>query len=241
MNRLISAVLVIGLAASLLGCGGARGGVRRTLVLADARDKARPPLMMAESPSPSPSPEPRDPIGWITRSRLVGEASAGFEFGSVARDAEGILGANLRLGLRYSPFVSHISTPEGAIQDAVVGDAWGLDVRVRELWKIESGSQTPAWATAGIALVADNAIGDDNDESRLRMPSLLGAALPEIGVMISWGASNSLYMSQAFPLTVLVTRRLAIETRPSITIRFATESEPQPDAILTFSASLMVR
>lgn len=223
MKQRAWAMLVIGLGVSPLGCGGAQNGVR-------------PPLTVSSSP--------QERVGWVESSfvsKVVMEASAGIEAGTLLQDGAPLLGAQLRFGTRYSLWQSNDTTWSGKIQEAVVGDAWGLDMRVRELWADHTSSGIPTWATASIAVVADNALGDDNGESRVRVPSLLGFVLPEIGIMISRGALAGFLVSHSVPLAVLLTRRVALEARPSFTLRFAETDAQEPDALLSLSLGLMVR
>jgi hypothetical protein len=216
MMRVARSTLALALVLSLSGCG-------------------RPPPRAGEWPPPYP--------GWVSRkaSDIIVETSAGIGAGRFVDDGTTLVGAHLRLGARWAPYASVDTTWGGRIRDAVAGDLWGLDVRIQPLWEPGAKSPAPDWMIFGVGIAADNALGDENSHSRVRIPSLMGLALPEVGLLVAPGARKSFYMAHALPVYVLLNPDIALEARPCFTLRFAGGDAHETDALLSFSLGLMAR
>lgn len=116
---------------------------------------------------PRPRLPPRPPLGWIARPfvKLTLDVSVAAEEGRFVRDGAPLGGAALRVGGRWAPYPSNDTTWEGLIRQTVVGDAWGLDLRLRALEELHAIGVPRTWVCAGVSIAADNALGDSNATS----------------------------------------------------------------------------
>jgi hypothetical protein len=167
------------------------------------------------------------------------EASAAAEVGRLV-GGPAFAGGAMRWGGRFALYPSSDTTVSGRIREIAAGDMWGLDVRVRALGELRPVGSPRAWLSAGVAVAADNVLGDPNDRSRVRIPSLLGLALPEVGVVSPLDAPAGFYTAHAFPIHVLLLQRLALEARPTFMLRFS-GAPAAPEASLSLSLGLMIR
>lgn len=189
-----------------------------------------------------PHPPPRK-IGWLAHpfTSFAFEQALGGSGGVFVRDGAALGGLDLRLGVRYSRYSSSTSGPAYWIREGSVGTSWGIDVHGRALEEVRASGTPRRWASVGVAVAADNPLGHDDDESRVRVPSLLGLMLPEMGLMVSSDAATSFYLGHSFPMAVLIGERFAVEARPAFTLRFTSGREAGPDAMTSLSLSVMHR
>lgn len=182
-------------------------------------------------------------IGWLGNhfTGITFEQALGGTVGVFLRDGAAVSGMDVRLGFRWAPNASATSGLQWDIREGAVGEAWGVDIRGRALWELDGVGESRRWQTVGLALAADNPLGESSGTSHVRLPSLLGFVLPEVGFMFSSDAATSFYTAHGFPVSVLFSQRFAAEARPSFTLRFASGREPGPDALVSFSLSLMHR
>jgi len=195
------------------------------------------PSRSGERPPPYPYPE------WITPKapRILVETSAGIGAGRFVDDGTTLVGAHLRLGARWAHITSVSTDLRGRIRGAVAGNFWGFDVRIQPLWEPGAKSPAPDWMIFGIGIVADHALGDEFSHNRVRIPSLMGLGLPEVGVLVAPGGRQSFYMAHGLPVYVLLNAHIALEARPSFTLRFERGDAHETDALLSFSLGLMAR
>ncbi len=205
------------------------------LMLELSRDPALNAAIGApEFPRPKSVPVP----GWaanryrsfVLETALLGEAG-------VLLDRPGSLaGAGLRLGLRFNRGVSDTTTT-GYVLEPLVGDSLGADLRFHALHQLDAPTARYA---AGIALSADNIVGRSTSEGRFRLASLLALLVPEVGLMHS-SAGTHPYTSNSLPLSALVTEQLAVDFRPSFTLRFAPARAGGTEAQASLSLGLTWR
>lgn len=191
---------------------------------------------------PESRPKPERSTGWMAYpfNHVNFEAAPSVEGTRVFGDGAWLIGPSLRLGYRGVE-ASTDTTTSGLIRHAVAGDAWGIDLRLR--WQREVGD-LPHPRTlfgGGLALAVDNALGNSNNESRLRTTSLLGLLLPEVGLERFGDEPVHFYTSHAIPLYVLVTREFALETRPAFKLLYAAGEDDAPATFLSLSFGLVWR
>jgi hypothetical protein len=167
------------------------------------------------------------------------EASAAGEAGGFA-GGPAFAGGSMRWGGRFVLYPSHDTSVSERIREVAAGNMWGLDIRVRALGELRPVGAPRAWLSAGVAVAADDVLGEHKDRSRVRIPSLLGLMLPEVGVVSPLDAPAGFYTAHAFPIDVLLLQRLALEARPTFTLRFS-GAPHAPEASLSLSLGLMIR
>jgi hypothetical protein len=181
-------------------------------------------------------------VGWASNRfklrspELSLSAAAGDVLGSEGRFA----GASLRLALRKASAVSD-STTGGYFSEIAVGDGWGFDTRYTLLREFNGAGSLRTFVAAGAAIAAENAIGRSTSTSRLRVPSILGFVLPEVGVASFLGEPVHLYTSHGLPLYLLLTPGFALEARPALSLIYGAAHDGDPEALLSLSLGLMGR
>jgi hypothetical protein len=217
---------------------------RAVAMRAQAASDASTEIRAANQASPSRAGERPPPYPeWISPEapRIIVETSAGMGAGRFVDDGTTLVGAHLRLGARWARVTSVGTDLRGRIRGAVAGNLWGFDVRIQPLWEPGAKSPAPDWMIFGIGIVADHALGDEFNHNRVRIPSLMGLALPEVGILVAPGAPKSFYMAHALPVYLLLNENIALEARPCFTLRFKGGDAHETDALLSFSLGLMAR
>ena len=182
---------------------------------------------------PPPRPET---FGWASWRFTRGiELAASADYGRTF-DGEGFAGPGFRAGWHYDEPVQDTTT-QGKIFEPLVGDGWGVDLRFAALRALD-GTASGTGLRAGVALSATNAIGLTTSESRVRVGTLLGLVLPEVGVVRLPGESVRFATTNALPISLLLTRRLALEVRPELSVLFGSGG---PSGTLSLSLGLMWR
>lgn len=190
-------------------------------------------------PQPFPRPEPaRAPADGWARYRfgrgIELAASADYQRASTG---EGFLGPGVRLGWHRNWAVQDTTT-QGKIFEPLVGDGWGLDLRVGALRSLSGAPSPGTGLRAGLGLSATNAVGLSTSTSRVRVASLLGLLLPELGMARLPGESPRFSTTNALPVAWLISSRLALEARPALSVLFGAGA---PHAMLSISFGLMWR
>ncbi len=85
---------------------------------------------------------------------------------------------------------------------------------------------------------ATNAIGLGTSESRVRVASLLGLLLPEVGLLRIPGEAVRFSTTNALPVSLLLSARLALEVRPALSVLFGSGG---PEGMVSLSLGLMWR
>jgi hypothetical protein len=186
---------------------------------------------------PRPTPARAPTIGWAQNRFHRGvELAANVDYGrTFAGDA--FVGPGLRVGWHFNWAVQDTTT-QGKVFEPLVGDGWGVDLRLGLLRAFEGSASPGTGLRAGLGLAATNAIGLGTSESRVRVASLLGLVLPEVGLVRLPGEPVRFSTTNALPVSLLLSRRLALEVRPALSVLFGSGS---PEGILSLSLGLMWR
>jgi len=204
-------------------------------------DLGRDPALATSLGPPASFPRPG-----LARAPTVGWAQNRFEKGiEVAASADyartfagdALLGPGLRVGWHYNWPVEDTTT-EGKLLEPLVGDGWGVELRVAVLRAFDGDASSRTGLRAALGLSATNAIGLRTDESRVRIASLLGLVLPEVGLARLPGESVRFSTTNALPVSVLLSPRLALELRPELSLLFGSG---RTDGVLGLSLGLMWR
>jgi hypothetical protein len=189
-----------------------------------------------------PPPKYERPIGMASSQsrRFYPEFAAAAEGALLPRADTWLAGASLRLALRKTHPVSDTTTG-GHIAEAVAGDGWGLDLRFKLLREFDTVGRPRTFLSAGAAIAAENAIGRSTTEGRLRVPSILGFLLPEVGAAAFLEEPVHLYTSHGLPFDFLLTQGLALEMRPAFTLVYGAAPNGDPEALFSLSLGLMGR
>jgi hypothetical protein len=188
-----------------------------------------------------PSPKYERPIGMASSQsrKFYPELAAAAEGALLPRADTWLAGASLRLALRKTHPVGDTTTG-GHAAEAVAGDGWGLDLRFKLLRELDTATPR-TFLSAGAAIAAENAIGQSTTEGRLRVPSILGFVLPEVGAAAFLEEPVRLYTSHGLPFDFLLTQGLALEMRPAFTLVYGAAPNGNPEALFSLSLGLMGR
>jgi len=186
---------------------------------------------------PRPAPARAGRVGWaqFLFERGIELAASADAQRTFAGDAA--LGPGARVGWHFNWAVEDTTT-QGKIFEPLVGDGWGVDLRLAALRAVEGSASSGVGLRAGLGLSATNAIGLGTDESRVRVASLLGVVLPEVGLVRLPGASVRFFTTNALPVSLLLSPRLALEVRPALSVLFGSGG---PEGMLSLSVGLMWR
>jgi hypothetical protein len=211
------------------------------------RELAADPWLAGTVPAGLDGPRPREiSPGWATRDdgsigdRSAVELALGAEVGRFASEDAAFAGIDMRLGWRWEQGCDCTGTGP-LIREVTAGDGWGVDFRARGLWEAEAPRSARRWVILGVSVAADNALGRDSSNSRVRVPSLLEAVLPEVGIIFASDGAPSFVTTNSLPVTLLLRSRVALELRPAWTLRFDSPHGAGPDGLLSISLSMMLR
>lgn len=126
--------------------------------------------------------------------------------------SSGYVGATARVGVRWT-FGSDRDTVPLRLMDAFLGYGFGLDLRAHAWMRPDATGEVIA--AFGLAPLSYAFVGRPTETSILRMPSVLGAAVPELGLGVRADGELGFYLGWEVPIGVLVARRVAIELHPS--------------------------
>jgi hypothetical protein len=202
-----------------------------------AGDPALGILIGGRQSFPRPAPARPPTIGWAENRFEKGiELAAGADYRRTFA-GDGFLGPSLRAGWHFNYPVSDTTT-QGKLLEPLVGDGWGVDLRLGLLRPIEGNAPSGTGLRAGLGLSPTNAIGLSTSESRVRVASLLGLILPEVGLVRLPGGPVRFSTTNALPISLLLSARLALELRPELSVLFGSGG---PQGMVSLSLGLMWR
>jgi len=188
---------------------------------------------------PPPQPEHGPTVGWAApRFNRSAELSASADSRRPFGGGSALFGPTLRIGLRRNEAVQD-TTARGKLLEPLLGDSWGVDLRLGVLRPLSDTGSSPrtAWRI-GVGLAAANAVGPSTSKSRVRVQSVLGLLVPEVGLVHASGEPLRLSLANAFPVSVLLSAHLALEFRPELALMFGSGRREEA---LSFSVGLMWR
>lgn len=204
-----------------------------------AQDPALSKALPQPARYPPPPPEQSPRVGWAAhRFNRSTEISASAEYRRPFGGASALLGPTLRVGLRGNEAVRDTTT-QGKVLEPLVGDGWGADLRLGVLRELGDGGPSPrtAWRI-GLGLAAANAVGPSTSESRVRVQSVLALLVPELGLFGVSGEPLRFSLANAFPVSFLLSARVALELRPELALMFGSGRREE---MLSVSVGLMWR
>jgi hypothetical protein len=188
-------------------------------------------LLCSAAASPAEAHPGAPPFTWLRSGwgdfhfedlRLFVEGSAGPVAGVGSGDGRFSAGYAARLRvLEPAPYLVSSGFPS-IVSELLLGDGWGLEVSFRAF----DAGRAPSRLFVGLALTRLNLIGERTEESRLRGPTLLGIALPEVGFWFPMGGFAASYISYSAPFSYLLSEHVAVELRPSLTFTFQPDRGP---------------
>lgn len=187
-------------------------------------------LLTAVASRTHAEPRPRDP-SWLDsrwgdfHSEALGlfiEGAAGPVAGVQLGSGELSLGYAARLGVRGRGPHMDSSGFTAIVPELLFGEIWSLDASFRSF----RGAAGSSRLFVGLSSTSLNLIGQRTEDSRLRGPTLLGIALPEVGFWFTPGDFAAPYLSYSAPFSYLVSEHVALELRPSLTIAFHHDHTP---------------
>ena len=183
-------------------------------------------LLTAASSRAHSQPLPRNRWlegGWkgyrYEQLRSFVESSAGPIVGVDLGSGQVSAGYGARIGFRERDYAED-SVPFGGV---MFGEVRSLEVTFRAF----RGDAGPPRFFVGLSLTTMNFIAANYEhipESRLRGPTVLGVALPEVGFWFPADGFAAPYLSYSAPFAYLVSEHVAVELRPSLTITFHQDS-----------------
>ncbi len=197
--------------------------------------KVTPPSRPPERPAPSnmfnaPS---RPSVSWREDRRWLVEASISpvlYTFWDSLGARAFAVGNAASIGFRkVDPWHrSHDSQSKGWFPDfsvlgnVLAGNEYGLDFRIKVLVPGLDGS-APSMVVLGMAPI----LRAHSDGSRWRFPSLFGAILPEIGVVIQPQRIDFQLTVDPFPVGIALTKHTSFELNPEFSILIPSDSTPR--------------
>jgi len=151
-----------------------------------------------------------------TRSGALGiELDAGLTSGSFVEGGGAWLGASAAVSLHFQLGRSDSESPF----DALFFDGAGLGVRAHVLSRVDDAAHD---GSGGVVAMIGGGITLTNRVAgtALRVPTLLGAILPETGAVFRSDGPTSAYFGWALPLSLLVAEHLALDVRPRVLLTF---------------------
>lgn len=160
-------------------------------------------------------------VAWGDYPHWVSEVAAGGLVGASFAGGDTLAGVALRGGVRWRTAIGDDRHPEYTILQTAFGNAWGVDLRLNAFGATH-GSTTLA---AGVAFVATHALVTNGWSARVRLPSVLGIAVPEVGLATRPGRDPALYASWSAPFAFLTSRTFALEVEPRAFIIYGVHTE----------------
>ena len=179
-------------------------------------------LFAAESPAEAQK------VVWGDYPHWVSEVAAGGLVGADFAGGETLAGVALRGGVRWRTAIGDDRHPEYTILQTAFGNAWGVDLRLNAFGATH-GLTTLA---AGVAFVATHALVTNGWGARVRLPSVLGIAVPEVGVATHPGRDPALYASWSAAFAFLTSRTVALEVEPRAFIIYGVHTETDRPRVL---------
>lgn len=196
--------------------------------------KARPALTalaalaLVTVASPSPARAEGEPApGWVSgdRTGFGWEASLGALGAASALRPVRDAGVSAHVGLRFNAHSSVTSGFQEVGREVFFGDSWGAELRTHALRR--SPARRPAdddWSLAfGFAPALYNVLGTDTSTSRVRAPSIVGVALPEVGWAYRPDGTSSVYTAHSLSFAFLASEQAAIEASASVWVFYRSD------------------
>jgi len=150
-------------------------------------------------------------VRWVSRHREDGERFELSLNGDVATLTETpgtYLGATAGVGLLYYADANDAEDEEDDfVLNFFVGDTVGLEMRAHFLYRVDTAQEAEWIAAVGLSSVFANRFS----ESIVRIPTYIGTALPEVGLMLRSDRSPTWYVAWDVPFSFLVDHDLAID------------------------------
>lgn len=189
-------------------------------------------LLPGDADSPSPT------HGWPHRERptVSFEIAAGFAMGSFVRDGGTWVGASLDTALQLD-LDTHASDGDGhRVMEAFLFDSAGLAVRAQVLSRADGPNQGD-WL---VSVAGGVALSNRLSPSGLRLPTLLGALVPDVGAVLRNDTDASAYLSWSLPLSWVLLPNFGFDVRPRVQVVFpADDSVAEPDVFIGVTVGLI--
>jgi hypothetical protein len=180
------------------------------------------------------------PLHWVTDERegFGWELDLHGAFGFASR-LGAVAGGTASFGLRISTEEDDsydMDDSEDDVLDSLLGDHFGLDVRTHVLRTLDE--QDPGTIVGvGVAPSAWNGVG----EGRLRVPTYLSLALPEMGGIGGAGRRAAFYVGWNLPVSILLSDSVALDARASLYIVDAWRKGDGTDVLFEAAIGIVLR
>lgn len=175
-----------------------------------------PPGSREEMPDSLAPPGPRgpadiEPTAWTeTRRVTLGvELDGAFTVGSFVEDGGTWLGASAGLALQLELDRANSGGPF----DALLFDGAGFGVHANFLSRVDTPDGQYLF-TVGAGVVLTHRVAS----TPVRLPTVLGALLPEAGAVFRSDGTSAGYVGWALPLSLLLVEHLALDLRPRVLV-----------------------
>jgi hypothetical protein len=158
---------------------------------------------------------------WMDHPRLRWELAVGAVAGADFGGGPALAGVTLRAGPLLSISIGDDTDTEYALLQTAFGNAWGADLRLTTL----GATRGPTTFAAGLALVSTHALQRNDWRRRLRVPSVLGLVMPEVGLAARPGRDAAVYSSWSLPFAVLLDDSLGLEVTPHAFVIYGPRTE----------------
>lgn len=155
--------------------------------------------------------------GWEHRRRptLSLEIAAGFTMGSYASGGGVWAGASLSTALQFE-LETHGSDDGYRVLEAFLFDGAGLRVQASALSRIDGPNQGDWLVSVGAGIVLSNRLSPTG----FRLPTLLGALVPEVGTVFRNDLDASAYLAWSLPFSWVLLPHFGIDLRPRVQVVF---------------------
>jgi hypothetical protein len=171
--------------------------------------------LLAAAPAAAKGPE------WMDGTRLRWELAAGGNIGADFGGGPALAGLAVRGGALLSIAIGDDKVSEYAILQTTFGNSWGADLRLTTL----GSPRGPMTFAAGLAVTATHALILEDWRARLRVPSVLGLVMPEVGLATRPGLDSAVYTAWSAPFAVLLTDSLGLEVTPRAFVVYGARTE----------------
>ena len=149
---------------------------------------------------------------WVSRYRDGDrwEAGASATVATLARGHGTWVGATASLGLGFQLRANDADEgdEEETFFNALIGDTFGLALRVHVLNRVDAQDQAGRWIGAvGLGPLVANRY----ERSVVRLPTVVGVAIPEVGAILRGDEDVQLYAAWSLPFSFLLTHEMALD------------------------------
>lgn len=181
-------------------------------------------------------------IGWAGGDESHREFALGPTIAVDAQRGDGYVGLSARYGFRrlWNTYYQGRSLTSSLVE-GFLGESLGIEARAHAWfpWSASGGASTVI--ALGVAATFDNFLGVRSETSRVRVPAVLGAVLPEIGAAVRTSGQVGFYLAWSIPVAVLVSRSVALELHPSAYLIDGFGLREGASALITLGLTLTVR